>query len=96
MDGPFAWSLGGGDPRHRDHELRLKGLDLVKRLGRTVLHGVPQSAALRVVERLTRVDEDTITWRATIEDPDVYWAPWTVEVPFLATARLRDLRVCVP
>ncbi len=47
------------------------------------LHGVPQSAALRVVERLTRVDEDTITWRATIEDPNVYWAPWTVEVPFL-------------
>ncbi|MEO2197930.1 MAG: hypothetical protein ABGY72_17825 [bacterium] len=46
------------------------------------LHGVPQSDSLRVVERFTRVDEDTINWQATIEDPDVYTAPWTVEVPF--------------
>jgi hypothetical protein len=46
------------------------------------MHAVPQSAALRVVERFTRVDEDTITWQATIEDPDVYTAAWTVEVPF--------------
>ncbi len=46
------------------------------------MHGVPQSDSLRVVERFTRVDEDTINWQATIEDPDVYTAPWTVEVPF--------------
>lgn len=47
------------------------------------MHGVPQTADLRVVERFTRTDEDTITWQATIEDPDVYTAPWTVEVPFV-------------
>ncbi len=46
------------------------------------MHGVPQSDALKVVERFTRIDEDTINWQATIEDPDVYTAPWTVEVPF--------------
>ena len=46
------------------------------------LHAVPQSGDLRVVERFRRTDEDTITWQATIEDPDVYTAPWTVEVPF--------------
>ena len=37
---------------------------------------------LRVVERFTRIDENTIDWQATIEDPDVYTAPWTVAVPF--------------
>ena len=46
------------------------------------LHAVPQSGELRVVERFRRTDEDTITWQATIEDPDIYTAPWTVEVPF--------------
>jgi hypothetical protein len=46
------------------------------------MHAVPQSDALRVVERFTRIDENTINWQTTIEDPDVYTAPWTVEVPF--------------
>ena len=46
------------------------------------MHAVPQSEALRVVERFRRVDSDTINWQATIEDPDVYTAPWTVEVTF--------------
>ena len=46
------------------------------------MHAVPQSQALRVVERFRRVDSDTINWQATIEDPDVYTAPWTVEVTF--------------
>jgi hypothetical protein len=46
------------------------------------MHAVPQSESLRVVERFRRTAEDTITWQATIEDPDLYTAPWTVEVPF--------------
>ncbi len=46
------------------------------------MHAVPQSDELRVVERLTRVDENTIAWQATIEDPEFYTVPWTVEVPF--------------
>ena len=46
------------------------------------MHAVPQSDALRVVERFRRVDSDTINWQATIEDPEFYTAPWTVEVTF--------------
>jgi hypothetical protein len=46
------------------------------------MHAVPQTDALRVVERFTRIDENTINWQTTIADPDVYAAPWTVEVPF--------------
>ena len=33
---------------------------------------------LRLVERYTRVDEDTLTYDATIEDPTVWTGPWTI------------------
>jgi hypothetical protein len=36
---------------------------------------------LRVVERFTRADGNTLTYRATVEDPTVFSRPWTVEVP---------------
>ena len=35
---------------------------------------------LRVTERFTRVDPETIIYRATIDDPTVYTKPWTVEI----------------
>ncbi len=35
---------------------------------------------LRVTERFTRTDPDTIMYRATITDPTVYTKPWTVEL----------------
>jgi len=44
------------------------------------------SARLHVVERFTRTDATTLRYRATIEDPDTWAAPWTVEVPFRATS----------
>ena len=37
---------------------------------------------LRVVERLTRIDNDTIVYQAVIDDPTVFTRPWTVEIPF--------------
>jgi len=40
---------------------------------------------LHVVERFTRSGPDSILYKATIEDPDTYARPWTVEYPFLAT-----------
>ena len=39
------------------------------------------SDALRVVERLTMVDPDTIHYQATMEDPKVYTRPWTIVFP---------------
>jgi hypothetical protein len=35
---------------------------------------------LRVVERFTRADANTLTYQATIEDPTVFVRPWTVEI----------------
>ena len=45
------------------------------------MHGVPVSRELRVVERFTRISEDTLDWRVTVEDPAFYTAPWALELP---------------
>jgi hypothetical protein len=42
------------------------------------VRAIPQSESLHVVERFTRVDENTLTYEATIEDPKVFTAPWKV------------------
>ena len=42
------------------------------------VRAIPQSEELHVVERFTRVDENTINYEATIEDPKVFTAPWKV------------------
>ena len=45
------------------------------------IRGVPHSDALRLLERFTRVDADTIAYQVTIEDPQMYTRPWTVAIP---------------
>src|SRR5262245_460135 len=41
---------------------------------------------VHVVERLTRTGPSTITYRATVDDPDTWSTPWTREIPFTATS----------
>jgi hypothetical protein len=45
------------------------------------IKGIPQSEALHVVERFTRTDRNTILYKVTIDDPNVYTQPWTVAIP---------------
>jgi hypothetical protein len=45
------------------------------------LRGIPQTDAMRVVERFTRIDADTINYSVTIDDPKAYSKPWTVALP---------------
>jgi hypothetical protein len=40
------------------------------------------SHAMRVVERFTPVDANTINYEATVTDPLVYTSPWTIALPF--------------
>jgi hypothetical protein len=48
---------------------------------KTALAGTRHTEKLRVVERLTRTAGDTITYEATVTDPDTWTAPWKVSVP---------------
>jgi hypothetical protein len=43
------------------------------------------TTSLRVVERFTRVDADTITYTFTVDDPATWTKPWTAEVPMMKT-----------
>jgi hypothetical protein len=43
------------------------------------------SANLHVIERFTRVDANTLLYRATIDDPTTFSKSWTLEYPFTAT-----------
>ena len=45
------------------------------------IKGIPHTDQLKVVERLTRVAQDTIQYSVTIEDPEIYTRPWTVSFP---------------
>ncbi|HZT78136.1 MAG TPA: hypothetical protein VFA27_15890 [Vicinamibacterales bacterium] len=49
-------------------------------------HNLDSGERLHVVERLTRVDADTLMYRVTVEDPDTWAAAWTAEWPFHRTA----------
>jgi hypothetical protein len=43
------------------------------------------SENLHVIERFQRIDQGTILYRVTIDDPATWTKPWTMEYPFLAT-----------
>jgi hypothetical protein len=43
------------------------------------------SERLHVVERFTRMSNDTFQYRFTVEDPDTWTTPWTAEVLFYTT-----------
>jgi hypothetical protein len=47
--------------------------------------GTPNSRAMRLVERFTRVSNDQIRYEATVDDPQTWTAPWTVAFPLTRT-----------
>jgi hypothetical protein len=48
---------------------------------RTTRQDITTSTKLRVVERFTLVERDTIRYQFTVTDPDTWTAPWSGEVP---------------
>jgi len=53
-------------------------------------NGLHHSAALRLVERITRVAADILDYRVTIDDPGTYTRPWTMALS-LTSPRGYDL-----
>ena len=64
----------------------------ITRNGNTLL----TSADLKLTERLTRVDADTLIYEATVDDPAHVDAPWKVSLPLTQHPEYRVLRVRVP
>jgi hypothetical protein len=51
--------------------------------GKNPLRG--SSENMRVTERFTRIDADTISYKFTVEDPSTWTRPWTAELPMRKT-----------
>jgi len=43
--------------------------------------GGRNSDAMKLIERLTRVDENTLNYQATVDDPKTWTKPWTILIP---------------
>src|SRR5256885_16767434 len=39
------------------------------------------SENLHLTERFTRIDNDTLQYRVTVDDPNTFTRPWTIELP---------------
>lgn len=71
-----------GDPRGR-WEGNVLIVESTNYMPRDILRGFRvMSEELRTVERFTLVDQNTLRYSVTIDDPKVYTAPWTIEIPF--------------
>jgi len=53
------------------------------------IRSIHQSEALHVVERFRRVDANTIGYEVTIDDPNMFSAPWKVSMPLTRDANYR-------
>jgi hypothetical protein len=67
-----------GDPRGR-WDGRTLVIDTTNFLRETSFRG--SSAKMHLVERLTRVDADTLLYEFTVDDPGTWTKPWTAAIP---------------
>ncbi len=49
--------------------------------GKLAVGGTPYSEDLKLTERFTRTDANTLLYQVTIDDPKTFTAPWTVQFP---------------
>ena len=74
--------MGDARGRWEDDTLVVETTNFTDRIGVGISGGgTPNSPALRLVERFTRVSKDTIRYVATVDDPRTWTAPWTVAFP---------------
>jgi hypothetical protein len=71
--------LRSGDSRGR-WEGHTLVIDTSNFSGRTSFRG--SSATMHLIERLTRVDAETLLYEFTVEDPTTWTRPWTAAIPW--------------
>ena len=76
-----------GDPRGRWEGDTLV-VDTTNFTDQTNYHGSKEN--LQLIERFTRVSDDELIYRVTIEDPTTFTKPWTIEVPYTKADEKRN------
>jgi hypothetical protein len=74
---PSSIRLWSGDSRGR-WEGRTLVVDTTNFTGKTAFRG--STASLHLVERFTRLDDDTILYEFTADDPATWTRPWTAQI----------------
>ena len=77
--GPALKSYMGYSTGHWDGDTLV--IDTSGFTDRTAIAGTRHSEKLKIVERLSRLGDDTITYEATVSDSETWTAPFTVIVP---------------
>ncbi len=49
--------------------------------------------SLRLVERFTRIDDETIDYQFTMHDPESFTKPWTASIPMTTNQAARGVTV---
>jgi hypothetical protein len=49
--------------------------------GNVPIGGTRHTSGLRLMERLTRISAETISYEATIDDPNTWVRPWKIQLP---------------
>jgi hypothetical protein len=74
--------LGDSRGRWEGDTLVVETTNLTDRTGISVNGGGGRhSDAIKITERLTRIDDDTIDYQMTIDDPRTWTRPWTMQYP---------------
>ena len=82
IDSKITSWMGDSRGRWEGDTLVIESKNFNAKVGLTLNgNSTPTSQQLRIVERLTRVDANTIQYRATIDDPDTWTREWTVSLP---------------
>jgi hypothetical protein len=82
IDSKITSWMGDSRGRWEGDTLVIESQNFNAKVGLTLNgNSTPTSQKLRIVERLTRIDPNTIQYQATVDDPETWTRPWTVSLP---------------
>ena len=91
-----SW-MGDSRGRWEGDTLVIESTNFNAKVGLTLNgNSTPTSQKLKIVERLTRVDANTIQYQATVDDPETWTRPWTVSLPYRQQPEYRHVQVRMP
>jgi hypothetical protein len=67
-------------------------VETINFVGETSLAG--STAKVRLIERFTRVDRDTVLYEFTVNDPSTWTRPWTAQIPMKRSTDLMYEYAC--
>jgi len=82
LDARIRQYMGDSRGRWDGDTLVVESRNFDTRVGLTLNgNATPASRSLRIEERFTRLDADTLRYEATVDDPETWTRPWAVSLP---------------